>query len=249
MPLLILLAQQQVYIQLKSTQKHLKLIAEMYDRCHLALLQYLKLLTVSLDTAAYAARMPSMPDLKTDYGLDADVAMLVHRPLLRPLLTLASVAPPFGPEDDDDENVAGDEDEEGGSEAEDGQRMEVDGVEVRRVEEGEVEDGEHTEGKEEGEHAGGTWVLGSFVFCWGFNRVDAAGRSPTPAHQCLHANAYTGTPPATQSALPPGCPSWWEACAAVTKLLSPSDWQAITPEFYIMFWSLTYSDIHVPHAR
>lgn len=171
MPLLILLAQQQVYIQLKSTQKHLKLIAEMYDRCHLALLQYLKLLTVSLDTAAYAARMPSMPDLKTDYGLDADVAMLVHRPLLRPLLTLASVAPPFGPEDDDDENVAGDEDEEGGSEAEDGQRMEVDGVEVRRVEEGEVEDGEHTEGKEEGEHAGGTWVLGSFVFCWGFNRV------------------------------------------------------------------------------
>lgn len=136
-PLLILLAQQQVYIQIKSTQKHLKLIAEMYDRCHQALLQYLKLLTVSLNTAEYAARMPSMPALKEEFGLDADVIMLVHRPLLRPLLTLAAVAP-FASH------------AEGEGTEEEGQHMEVDG----RAEEGEVEDGEHAD-MEEGEAQGG----------------------------------------------------------------------------------------------
>ncbi len=95
--------------------------------------------------------MPSMPSMKEEYGLDADVIMMAWRPLLRPLLTMARVTPTFAAH-------AGDEAVgEGGGGKEDGEDGEVEMGEGEGGEGMEVEDGEHAgqDGeREEGEADG-----------------------------------------------------------------------------------------------
>jgi THO complex subunit 2 len=59
-PLLVLLAQQRKLITLQPQSTHLKLVAELYDKCHEATLQYAEFLRQALPTAEYAALLPSI---------------------------------------------------------------------------------------------------------------------------------------------------------------------------------------------
>lgn len=42
---------------------------------------------------------------------------------------------------------------------------------------------------------------------------------------------------------------WAALHAAVRSILPSATWKALTPEFYLTFWTLSYYDIHVPLDR
>jgi hypothetical protein len=59
-PMLVLLAQQRKLITLQPPSTHLKLVAELYDKCHEITLQYAELLRHALPRADYAALLPGI---------------------------------------------------------------------------------------------------------------------------------------------------------------------------------------------
>ena len=86
LPLLILLAQQKTLITLHPPSKHLKLAAELVDKCHEVTMQYVEFLQKSLSSSDYQALLPSMEELAVDYKIDAEIVMQLYRPLFRPIL-------------------------------------------------------------------------------------------------------------------------------------------------------------------
>lgn len=86
MPLLILLAQQRKLITLQSQVSHLKLVAELYDRCQEVTVQYAEFLRKALPVADYAARLPSIKDLAIEYSLDPEIIFELHRPLIHGIM-------------------------------------------------------------------------------------------------------------------------------------------------------------------
>ena len=60
LPLLVLLAQQRRLLALDPPSPHLKLVAELYDKCAETLAQYSTFLRTSLPQAEYAALLPSL---------------------------------------------------------------------------------------------------------------------------------------------------------------------------------------------
>ncbi|PWZ01853.1 hypothetical protein BCV70DRAFT_150056, partial [Testicularia cyperi] len=83
-PLLILIAQQrQACIHLvPESEAHLKYLGNLYDSCQEVLLQYVEFLYNHLDTAEYAAQMPSLHDLCSRFGIEPAIAFYISRPKL-----------------------------------------------------------------------------------------------------------------------------------------------------------------------
>jgi THO complex subunit 2 len=83
LPLLILLAQQRKLIALHPPSKHLKLAAELVDKCEEVTMQYIEFLQKSLPETEYATTMPSIEELMMEYKIDPEIVLQIHRPMLR----------------------------------------------------------------------------------------------------------------------------------------------------------------------
>ncbi|KAK9917111.1 hypothetical protein WJX75_001006 [Coccomyxa subellipsoidea] len=95
LPLYVMLAQQRRYIAVSTDSPHLKLIAELYDKCQETLFLYTEFLSTALPPAERAALLPSISELVLQYGVDFEVAFQAHRPLIRDLSP--PVVPPVLP--------------------------------------------------------------------------------------------------------------------------------------------------------
>ncbi|KAK9815918.1 hypothetical protein WJX72_011962 [[Myrmecia] bisecta] len=96
LPLLILLAQQRHAIAIQMDSPHMKLIAELYDKCQETVLQYAQFLQGSLSPAAYAAFLPSIRQLSREYGIDNEVILLMWRSIIRRIKPPAETYPEDG---------------------------------------------------------------------------------------------------------------------------------------------------------
>ncbi|KAI0406233.1 transcription factor/nuclear export subunit protein 2-domain-containing protein [Xylaria palmicola] len=87
--LLINMAQyrQSAIYQLPEDETHIKYLATVIDDSQQALVQYMELLRHNLSAEQFDARVPSIPSLMTDLGLDANVAFLIGRASLTYYLT------------------------------------------------------------------------------------------------------------------------------------------------------------------
>ena len=83
LPLLLLLAQQKTLITLHPPSKHLKLAAELIDKCQEVTMQYIEFLQKSLSSEEYQALLPSIEDLAVDYKIDSEIIMQLYRPIIR----------------------------------------------------------------------------------------------------------------------------------------------------------------------
>jgi len=87
--LLINIAQyrQSAIFQLPEDEAHIKYLATVVDDSQQALVQYIELLRHNLSAEEFDARVPSIPSLMADSGLDANVAFLIGRASLTYYLT------------------------------------------------------------------------------------------------------------------------------------------------------------------
>ncbi|KAJ3562377.1 hypothetical protein NPX13_g8589 [Xylaria arbuscula] len=87
--LLINMAQyrQSAIYQLPEDEAHIKYIATVIDDSQQALVQYMELLRHNLSAEDFDTRVPSIPSLMTDLGLDANLAFLIGRASLTYYLT------------------------------------------------------------------------------------------------------------------------------------------------------------------
>lgn len=86
LPLLLLLAQQRKLITLNPPSSHLKLVAELYDKCQEATVQYAEFLRRALSPAEYADLMPSITDLAVEYRIDPEIIFELHRPMIKGII-------------------------------------------------------------------------------------------------------------------------------------------------------------------
>ncbi|KAI3341898.1 transcription factor/nuclear export subunit protein 2-domain-containing protein [Ustulina deusta] len=87
--LLINMAQyrQSAIYQVPEDEAHIKYLATVIDDSQQALVQYMELLRHNLSAEEFDARVPSIPSLMTDLGLDANLAFLIGRASLTYYLT------------------------------------------------------------------------------------------------------------------------------------------------------------------
>ncbi|KAI1152059.1 transcription factor/nuclear export subunit protein 2-domain-containing protein [Nemania diffusa] len=87
--LLINMAQyrQSAIYQLPEDEAHIKYIATVVDDSQQALVQYMELLRHNLSAEDFDSRVPSIPALMTDLGLDANLAFMIGRASLTYYLT------------------------------------------------------------------------------------------------------------------------------------------------------------------
>ncbi|KAI1116881.1 transcription factor/nuclear export subunit protein 2-domain-containing protein [Nemania sp. NC0429] len=87
--LLVNMAQyrQSAIYQLPEDEAHIKYLATVVDDSQQALVQYIELLRHNLSAEEFDSRVPSIPTLMTDLGLDANLAFLIGRASLTYYLT------------------------------------------------------------------------------------------------------------------------------------------------------------------
>jgi THO complex subunit 2 len=238
MPLLILLAQQRKLITLQSQVSHLKLVAELYDRCQEVTVQYAEFLRKALPIADYAARLPSIKDLAIEYRIDPEIIFELHRPLIRGIIPPPApvqeeaeegeaAAAGAGAEKEEEEGAAAaaaaalppapveavDDDEEGEINGENGDTSAMD-----------VEDGE-VSGAAAGGGGGG-----------GANSDAAAGLMTAAAAL-----------PGAASKLP--LMSWDQLIEQTSALAPEGGFRGISQTLFVTFWALALYDLDIPAAR
>ena len=242
-PLLILLAQQRKLITLQSQVSHLKLVAELYDRCQEVTVQYAEFLRKALPLADYAARLPSIKDLALEYSIDTEIIFELYRPLIR------GIMPPPAPVEEEaeegeaaaavaDETVAAaaaaaaKKDEEKGAAAEkvvvlspaaadavdDDEEGEINGdgnVSAMDVEDGEVPFGAAGNGAASGAGAA--------------SALTAAAAAALPSDLSLMT---------------------WDQLIEQTSVLAPQGgFCGMSQTLFVTFWALSLYDLDVPVAR
>ncbi|KAK9839458.1 hypothetical protein WJX81_003560 [Elliptochloris bilobata] len=219
--LLIVMAQQRRRITRSGqSPEELKLIADLYDRCEIVLIQYTEFLADTLSAADYAALLPPLPDLVLGFGVDPEVAFRAYRPLLQEALLKEADSAKAGAG-----NGAGAAAAAGQAEAEEGE-----------LEEGEaMEEGEAAPSAPEPAEQDGVMV-------------------PVPAIAAAAAPADRAAEPANGAAAANGAGAgrnlpWGELLTAARRVLPEAAWKSLTPDFYLLFWTLSYNDIHVPLAQ
>lgn len=85
LPLLILIAQQEDIVAINTESRHLKLIAELNDKCHETLFEYIEFLKGALSLEEYIQTLPPVNVLIREYGLRPEVAFALYRPIMRSL--------------------------------------------------------------------------------------------------------------------------------------------------------------------
>jgi hypothetical protein len=78
-----LLAQQRRLIAVQPGATHLKLVAEQLDKCHETTVQYAEFLRGALPSGEYGALLPPLGEMVVEYGIEPDLALELHRPLMR----------------------------------------------------------------------------------------------------------------------------------------------------------------------
>jgi THO complex subunit 2 len=172
-PLLVLLAQQRRLIAIQPGATHLKLVAEELDKCHETTVQYAEFLRGALPPGEYMALLPPLEEMVVDYGIEADLALELHRPLMR------GVTPPAAPatvaHGRDDETLKDVEAEVGGGKAEtDGEEGEIESAGRQPIEE-----------EENGEAVGGVSGAGGGGAGWPKLQRQLAALAPPGGFQAM----------------------------------------------------------------
>lgn len=81
-PLFLLIAQQRAACVYATDTPHLKVLSELYDKCHETLEQYAAFLFSSLPPAEYAELVPTVTALCHEFHLEPEVAFFICRPAI-----------------------------------------------------------------------------------------------------------------------------------------------------------------------
>ena len=84
-PLFLLIAQQRGSVVFANETPHLKVLSELYDRCHETLEQYAAFVASTLTPQEYAAIMPPVGTLCDKYSVEPEVAFFICRPAIAEL--------------------------------------------------------------------------------------------------------------------------------------------------------------------
>jgi len=233
-PLLILLAQQRKLITLQSQVSHLKLVAELYDRCQEVTVQYAEFLYKALPVADYAARLPSIKDLAIEYRIDPEIIFELHRPLIRNI-----VPPPAPIAEEAEEGEAAAAVAEAGSE----KKEEEGAAPAAALSLGPVE---ALDDDEEGEING---VNGDSIAMDVEDGEVPGGGGGGGVHSDNAAvlTAAAAALPGAASHLP--VMSWDELIEQTSALAPEGGFRGISQTLFVTFWALALYDLSVPAAR
>ena len=81
-PLYLLIAQQRAACVFSVETSHLKVLGELYDRCHETLEQYAAFLFSTMPPNEYAELLPTVGDLCSKYNVEPEVAFFICRPAI-----------------------------------------------------------------------------------------------------------------------------------------------------------------------
>lgn len=220
-PLLILLAQQRKLITLQPQSFHLKLVAELYDKCHEVTMQYIEFLHKALPAEEYASLLPSISELATEYRIDPEIIFELYRPIIR------GVLPPAAPVDDFAEPEAGEVAQVGNAPA---QVHHPVGDDKAKPAAGGDDD-------EEGEIAGApTEPGGAQAMDVEDGEVAGAGGAAVVENSHVVPEEYGG-------------PIWEELAAHTASLVPEGGFKGLTQTLFVTFWSLSLYDLDVPVDR
>jgi THO complex subunit 2 len=249
MPLLILLAQQRKLITLQSQVSHLKLVAELYDRCQEVTVQYAEFLRKALPLSEYAARLPSITDLAIEYSIDPEIIFELHRPLIR-----GTMPPPAPVEEEAEEGEAAaaaaetdvikEEEEEGAvataaGEAAAGAAAAGGGFSP--------EPREAADDDEEGEINGGDDVSAMDVEDGEVPVTVGAGNAGISADTAAALTAAAAALPGASMNIP--LLSWDELVEQTAVLAPEGGFRGMPQTLFVTFWALALYDLDVPAAR
>ncbi|CAJ2513637.1 Uu.00g017560.m01.CDS01 [Anthostomella pinea] len=191
---------QSAIYRLPENETHIKYLATVVDDSQQALVQYVELLRSNLTPEDFDARMPSVPQLMTDFGLDANLAFLIGRASLTYYMTGS-----------DDEGQAK-------------QPLDADGDSnmIADTEAGPTA----TASSEDSEDR------------MQVENPDASGGS---SEKTTSSFANHQKPDRLMNVLSP-------IVDAVRTLLPADVWNKLSPEFFVLFWSLQTGDLDVPKA-
>jgi len=96
-PLFLLIAQQRGSVVFANDTPHLKVLSELYDRCHETLEQYAAFLASTISPADYAAMVPPVGTLCSEYNLEPEVAFFICRPAIAELDSQQQLTATEGP--------------------------------------------------------------------------------------------------------------------------------------------------------
>eukprot|EP00887_Chlorella_sp_A99_P001761 scaffold19.g1761.t1 len=249
LPLLILLAQQRKLIVLQTQSPHLKLIAELYDKCHETCTQYAEFLQHALGAEEYARLLPSMAELARareeggEYLIDPELVFELHRPVIR---RLAPPPPPATPAPAPAAAAAVDHEEEG-------EIQQAQPAGAARGMNGAV-----------GAAAAPAAAAADAAAAAAAEAMDEDGELPSEQSEQTAADASVAAAAAAATAAAhagagagaaaPGAAAAaarWAALEADAAAVGAAGagFKGLTPALYFTFWSLALYDLEVPVAR
>ncbi|KAI0022724.1 transcription factor/nuclear export subunit protein 2-domain-containing protein [Xylariomycetidae sp. FL0641] len=190
---------QSAIYRVTEEEAHIKYLATLVDDSHQALIQYIELLRSNLSPEDFDARIPNIPSLMKDFGLDPNLAFMIGRGSLTYYMTgRGDKAPRKSSADADGDSVM---DVNGGSNA-------------------------ATPAPQESDDK---------------MQVDAPDENRNSPEQSALATTNGQKPDRLLDVLGP--------VVDTVKTIMPADvWEKISPEFFVLFWSLQTGDLEVPVA-
>merc|ERR1719336_2010877 len=87
-PLVLMMAQQGNCVVYQETESdHLKLVGKLFDQCHDTLVQFGTFLASNMPQDDYAARLPPIEQLLSEFHVHADIAFFLARPMFNHMIT------------------------------------------------------------------------------------------------------------------------------------------------------------------
>lgn len=218
--LLISIAQhrQAAIYSISDDEAHIKLLATMIDDTQLILFQYLDLLYSNLEAEEFDNHVPAIPELLTDFGLEPALAFMIGRAGLAE--RMSSMASPAL------NGAAGSpaalpEPPATKIDADGDTGMDVDGDEKEKDASGADAEVSHTNGD-----------------------------PTTKADDMQIDELKAATPPAMTDAAGTSGNVFYDVIAPIVdtiRNMQPEEaWSAITPEFYVTFWTAALADLSIP---
>jgi THO complex subunit 2 len=216
--LLISIAQhrQSAIYSIADDEAHIKLLATMVDDAQLILFQYLDLLCSNLDADEFDNHVPGIPELLTDFGLDPSLAFMIGRGTLAE--RMSNIASPAL--NGTNETVAA---------LPEPSLVKIDSEGDTGMEE--------AEGKANGDLS---------------KPAHANGVATTRADDLRIAELKESTPPPATIADSTSSSSnvFHDVIAPIidtVRAMHPEEsWKAISPEFYVTFWTAALADLSIP---
>ena len=278
LPMIVLMAQQRKLLTLQSEATHLKLVAELYDRCQEVIAQYTEFLQKALTLADYAELLPSMTDLAVRYRVDPEIVFALYRPLIRSVVPPVALVHEAEPEEgemeagdgggDGDGGVVVEQVDGGGGDGEGGGGVEEKEEETEEEEEGVVvedevavevktgEEGNEEEGAGGGDQEGDNnnnsndGEEGEMPNEDGDGEQQQQGLDDEEELNVHHHPGVALAPSRPVRLAPHNNTMTWEQLTEQLEALAPQGgFKGMSPTLYAMFWALELYDIDVPTAR